>query len=367
MLFKKSTIQYLAEPEFVTQATGRLTALWALNEAALGGVLLAFKIPFTGLFIGSAAIIIISLLAFFNKKPGTILRATIIVMIVKGLVSPHTPITSYAAVMLQGVLGEIFFRYLSWRLAAFILSGLALLLSAMQKFLIITLIFGMNIWSSIDLFGNFIIHQFLPAQQASLSLQISFGLIILYSFIHLLAGLIIGFLIPRLSNRIQRVIDSQDQNDLFLETLPDNGTILPKKRRRFLKKISAYLLLLIAITIVLLSYIFPVFEESKGFSVIIMVFRSIIIMSVWYFVFGPFVLKRLKTFLARKEHTYAVDVKNILNSFPVLRRMVKYSWYNSTSEQKYKRPLTFLLNLLVLIITTDLSIIQKEEQQRQTK
>lgn len=346
------------EREYISQATGRLTALWALNEAALGGVLLIFKIPFTGLFIGSAAVILISLMAFFNHKPGTIMRATIIVMIIKGLVSPHTPITAYAAVMLQGLLGEILFRYFSWRSAAFILAGLALLLSAVQKFLIITLIFGMNIWKSIDLFGNYIIKLFLPAHQASLSLPISLSLIIFYSIIHLAAGLMIGFWVPGLAYRIKSALNSGEYINLSLDALPENGTVAPKKHRRFYKKISAYLFFIIAASIVLLSYIFPVFEQSKGFAVIIMIFRSAIIMSFWYFIIGPFVLKRLKTFLARKEHTYAVEVEYIINSFPVLRRIVKFSWHKSASEKKYKRPLTFLVNLLIIIINTNLSTLR---------
>ncbi len=338
----------------------RLTALWALNESALGGVLLAFKIPFTGLFIGSAAVLIISLLAFFDNKPGTIMRATVIVMIIKGLVSPHTPVTSYAAVLLQGVLGEIFFRYFSWRSAAFILSCLALLLSAMQKFLIITLIFGMNIWDSIDLFGNYIIKLFLPAHQSSLSLPISFSLIIIYSMIHLFAGFIVGLFIPKVAYRVRTDLASGEYRNLFPDTLPENGELPPKKRRRFFKKGSAYILFIIITSIVLLSYIFPVFEKSRGYAVVMMVLRSVVIMGLWYFVLGPVVLKRLKSFLAQKEHTYSGEIKSILYLFPVLRRIVKFSWRQTASERKFKRPVAFLINLLVISINADLSALYDE-------
>ena len=43
----------------------RLTALWALSEAGLGGILHALQSPFTGLFVGGFAIILISLIAYF--------------------------------------------------------------------------------------------------------------------------------------------------------------------------------------------------------------------------------------------------------------------------------------------------------------
>jgi len=46
----------------------RITALWAFSESAFGGILHAFKIPFRGLFIASAAVLFISLIALFSKN-----------------------------------------------------------------------------------------------------------------------------------------------------------------------------------------------------------------------------------------------------------------------------------------------------------
>ena len=47
----------------------RLTALWALIEAGLGGLLHAFHLPFTGIILGGFAVLIISLLAQHFEKP----------------------------------------------------------------------------------------------------------------------------------------------------------------------------------------------------------------------------------------------------------------------------------------------------------
>ena len=94
----------------------RITALWGFSESALGGILHAFKIPVTGLFVGSAAVIFITLIAYFSHetsdtllRKGTILKATFTVLIIKGFVSPYTPVTAYFAVLLQGFMGEILF------------------------------------------------------------------------------------------------------------------------------------------------------------------------------------------------------------------------------------------------------------------
>ena len=87
----------------------KLTALWALGESALGGILHALRFPLRGMIISSVAIIIISMIARFSNKRGQILKSTVLVILIKGVISPHTPLTAYLAVFLQGSLGELFF------------------------------------------------------------------------------------------------------------------------------------------------------------------------------------------------------------------------------------------------------------------
>ena len=115
----------------------RLTALWALSEAALGGVLHAFHVPLTGLFINSSAVLIMVLIASASDKKGTILRATIIVLIIKGMVSPHTPLNAYIAVSFQGILGEFLLRFRKYMVISAVLLGMVTLFqSAIQKLLV---------------------------------------------------------------------------------------------------------------------------------------------------------------------------------------------------------------------------------------
>ena len=83
----------------------KITALWAFSESAFGGILHALTIPFRGLFIASAAVLFISLIALFSKSSKEILKATLIVILIKAVVSPHSPLTAYIAVSLQGMLG----------------------------------------------------------------------------------------------------------------------------------------------------------------------------------------------------------------------------------------------------------------------
>jgi len=63
------------------------------------------------------------------------------VILIKGIISPHTPLTAYFAVFLQGVIGEIlFFRKRFFKISALIMGMLTLLFSSMQKIFILTLV-----------------------------------------------------------------------------------------------------------------------------------------------------------------------------------------------------------------------------------
>ena len=61
----------------------RLIALWVICEAMLGGIIHGLRIPVSGLIVGSASVICISLIAFYNPVKGAILKATLIVAIFK--------------------------------------------------------------------------------------------------------------------------------------------------------------------------------------------------------------------------------------------------------------------------------------------
>ncbi|MEO5572384.1 MAG: hypothetical protein ABIT08_02485, partial [Bacteroidia bacterium] len=90
-----------------SENTLRITALWAFSEALLGGILHALQVPFAGLVLSAFAVICISALAVSDYHRGKILKATLLVVIVKALLSPHTPVAAYFAVFLQGLFGEL--------------------------------------------------------------------------------------------------------------------------------------------------------------------------------------------------------------------------------------------------------------------
>jgi len=66
---EEKQVQTTARSAYSDQvAVWKLTALGAFYEAALGGLLHAFKIPMRGIFIGGSAAILISLFAYFSDR-----------------------------------------------------------------------------------------------------------------------------------------------------------------------------------------------------------------------------------------------------------------------------------------------------------
>jgi hypothetical protein len=147
---------------FNTGIVYRIAGLWAFSEAFMGGILHGFKIPFAGLFLSLIAAICMSLIAVSDKNKGLILKVTLAVIAVKFMLSPHTPPMAYVAVLIQGVVGELFF--LSRRAikpAAFLLTMFCLLYSAFQHLFVLTVIFGKNFWAALDVFLNGITKTFI--------------------------------------------------------------------------------------------------------------------------------------------------------------------------------------------------------------
>ncbi len=335
-------------------ALNRLTALWALSEAALGGLLHAFKVPFTGLFIGSSAVILITLIAYFSERPETILKSTIIVMVVKGLVSPHTPITAYFAVAIQGIMGTLFFRFIkNYAVAAFMLGLMALLLSAFQKVIITTLVFGMHIWKSIDLLGNYIARQMMIAADSGTSIQFSFILILGYTALHVTAGILVGIAAPLIAKKIKAEMQENRSRQLARFNKQVNGMRITKKKKGFLGKLSGYMIFLLAFVIIVLSYFFPVFDESQGLAALIMILRSIFIMGIWYFWLAPLVLKKMRRYLARKENQYTREIHGIIDTLPLFKQIVSYSWQNGKKDKGLARWKRTLILILTLSLTYD--------------
>jgi len=310
----------------------RLTALWALSESGLGGIMHAMKIPLTGFFIGGFAVIIIALLAHFsNRNSRVILRSCLLVLIVKAAVSPHSPLMAYVAVAFQGLAGAAIFGLISRFLPACMLFGFtALVESALQKFLVLTILFGKSIWESLDLFISGLLKDFhLPT-----SFSFSIWLIVLYTVAHAIWGVLAGRLAAGLPLQLERKSAGIIMRYHALPSRPVEA-VIPRRRRG---KWITWIMLLLFITIVLVS-------EGQITRSLYVILRTIAVMIILFYILQPLVIGLLRTAGANRN----TQVEILVNQLPEIRNLVRPAYkLASESERGLNKYMAFILNLVVL-------------------
>lgn len=329
----------------------KITAIWAFSESAFGGILHALTIPLRGLFISSAAVLFICLIALFSKNSKDILKSTLIVLLIKAVVSPYSPLTAYLAVSLQGVLGFLLFSSKKfYKLSALLLGLFVLFFSDLQKIIILTILFGNTLWESIDIF----IKQVTKELSNIVHPGINYGnlLIAVYVLLHLAAGFFIGLYagkLPQKINYFKNNIPSSFKNKTGEEILRKAKR---KKKSWFFKPTRIFVIVLSA-GVIILSYISPELEDNIAMSVIIMLVRSLLITFVWYNLLAPVAKKLFQQFAAKRKSEYSKDLEEIISMFPQFKVIVNYCWRLSKDKKGHKRIRNFLSTSFYYLVLSE--------------
>jgi hypothetical protein len=331
-----------------------LITFWALVESALGGILHAFRIPLTGLFVNGCAVVLMVLIASATDNKRTILRASLIVMIVKGIISPHTPLNAFIAVGFQGLMGEIFLRSNKHLLFSSIVLGvITLLQSALQKIIVLTIIYGKGLWETIDVFVNFILQQLPILSVRTDPVNFSLWLIITYVSIHLAAGMIVGIVAAKMPNWLNEEINNQKTICRFKENTKNIDLSISKKKRPWIKKPSAYIIITLAGIIVILSHVLPGVSESQGLQAVVLIVRSSCILIIWYIFIGPFLIKISQRYLRSKQNAHVKEVEKTLQLLIPMRYIVYKTWNESGYFSGFGRMKYFIKMSLINILSTE--------------
>lgn len=318
-------------------ALQRLTALWALTESGLGGFLHAFRTPFSGLILAGIAMLLITLICYYSQNRWKdITKALIIVLIIKMLVSPHSMISAYLAVCFQGILGGLLYHFFGVNLITMVLlTTLGMIESAIQKVISLTLIYGKSLWEAIDTFGIWIGDNF----QYILPFQTSKILISTYLTIYFISGILIGYFIHRL---IRKIRNSATPGKFEIEFAKLEMDVSKSKRG----KKSLVVFLAILIFIVVLTY-FTGQDGNQVSKAVYIMTRTLLILSIWFILIAPFLLKILKRFLNKKKSELTSEVDQVFNIIPYLRSIINYSWRQSKGKNLiYKIVDFFYLSLM---------------------
>ena len=320
----------------------KITALWAFSESAFGGILHALAIPFRGLFISAAAVLFISLISLFSKDSKEIFKATLIVILIKALVSPYTPLAAYFAVSVQGLLGYLLFLPKKFfRISALILGILVLFFSGIQKIVLLTILFGNTLWKSINIFIKQILNEYLRIE---INHDVNYGYLIaaMYVSIHIAAGIFIGIYAGRLPKKIKHYSD-QIPEAIFDESENDiPHTDKKKKKKSWLLRPTGIFVLSISAAVIIFSYLSPSLNDNAALDVIIMLVRSILLTIIWFALLSPIVRNIFQKFLSSRKSNYTKEIDEIMNLFPQFRKVVAYCWKDSSNKAGLKRIHYFL-------------------------
>ena len=188
--------------------------------------------------------------------------------------------------------------------------------SAIQKIIILTIIYGNSLWHAIDQYI------FWVAKKLDYNTFNSETLVYLYILIYAVSGVIVGFLIRKITTNVDKV---------NLEDMPKNiqpsvlKTTKGKKSNLFF---FAVLLIFIIIALYLSNNSNSPFSDG-----LYIVARSIIVITIWYFVLSPLLFSLLRKTLTNKETQLSIQIDKITNFFPLLKSIFIISW-NQTSHYK---------------------------------
>ncbi|HSU28123.1 MAG TPA: nucleoside-triphosphatase [Chitinophagaceae bacterium] len=316
---------YKEEPQLVYY---RLIALWVLCEAMIGGIIHGLRIPVSGLIVGSCAVICISLIAFYNHVKGAILKATLIVAIFKMMLSPQAPPPAYIAVFFQGFMGEIlFWKRRLYPVACILLGILALLESGLQRILVLTIVYGNDLWRSVNDFISKLVKQ---KQGTNYSLIIG-GV---YVLLHLVAGVIAGWWASVLPKEIEQW--SGEEGNRVLEVAASIDTPARGKRKRSIK--TGLLITWIILVLLYAQSYFnlgtPLLPASTSLKILL---RSLIIVFTWYFIVGPLLRQLLHAWLQKKQIHSQAEIQSVLMLLPSTEALIRSSWKQSRVKRGIKR------------------------------
>lgn len=321
-------------------AIHRITALWALNESGLGGIMHAFNSPFTGLVVGSIVVILISIICDLSEnKFKTVLGALTIVLIIKAAVAPHSNLTAYLAVSFQAVAGAFLYSTIkSVSVASLLFAIIALVESGLQKIIVLFVLYGNTFWEALNEFGEWASNKlgFLMPYTTSKTV------VGIYVAMHILVGIMVGLFVIRLLKDLRSKRDDPRFN-LLINSGQEVGSAMTRKRGQKIMAMIVFLILLLS----LMVYGYLTGGWQKGLYVF---GRAIILLSVLYLIVAPLLLKYIKKYLTKRRADLSDEVDRVFDIIPALRLIVKRAYDESKSLPLFKRMYMFLLHTILYAI-----------------
>lgn len=335
--------------------TKRFTALWAFSEAVFGGMLGILKVPFSGLLLSGAATVFITLIGRYADNKKEILHSTLLVILVKAVVSPYSSFSSYFAIALQGTIGYFLFKHIkNLKVASILLGFLSETFSAVQKILVLTILFGLTFWETIDSFTHYIFNQ-IGVEKYFYPFSLSIFSVMFYIIIHMIAGIYIGSKVIKIPEWIESRTDIV--YPLYSSMFYGKDAFklnLKKKKKRWWKKPSGIIMILFSLLYMILSYFSKELGPGKSYEILMMLIRSIIITFIWFSIISPYIERKFSKFLEKNKFDHAPEINKIIVLFPSIKRLINYAWFMTQEYTGLYRIIKFISDTTALLLSAEI-------------
>jgi hypothetical protein len=331
--------------EPINQINARLTALWALGEAG-GGLLGMFKLPLSGLIVTSFAVMVISLLCFYNKSAAKpLLKSWLVVMAIKFAFHPLGSPLAYFSLTFQVLFVCFCFRFFEKRKMATVVAAVGCLLQSalMQLFLVHKKVMEYDFWHGANQFKmSHIADRFILNM-----VQDSSFLMVLYLGLFIFVGFLTSWIAYNLPNNIANA--SLNLHRLAPLEKPELDPKKQARKERKKKKRNDYGLPRLAIGFGLFLY-FTGHDSGLKF----MYFGL-----MWLMVFTNFVQKHMINWVQKMVNIFFGDeefnLKASKKSLPQLGDCIKQAWQNAKLQSNglLRQVVTFVPILFALGMKED--------------
>ena len=246
-------------------------------------------------------------------------------------VSPQSPITAYVAVAFQGIIGAAFFEKVkNQNLASYLTAVSCLMETALQKLLVLLILFGTSFIKASDAFITDIFQK-LNMEVNSFSVWI----LSIYLSIYFFWAIYIGYICTSLPKKIQK----RQLKFTQLSYLESEFSLDKKNKNIWLN----VLLITVGLTLILVLAI--TFNSNI---LMIAFYRTLIVILVWW-ILSPFLKKAAFYFLDKKRINYSSDFSSIFSLLPKIKSKIRPAYNMAKADVKgiavYKE---FVFNMIAL-------------------
>jgi hypothetical protein len=240
---------------------------------------------------------------------------------------------AYVAVLFQGFLGACIYAVFGVnKVSAMMFGAIALLESAFQKILTLTIIFGMGLWDSIQQFFNGIQDRL----QIEWISDLPWVFLCLYGLLYLIIGVIIGIIAIRLPNRVYENALSIKVSNIHFK---NQGFNIAKRKKK-----SIYLI----VFLLLFSVLVFIFSGSLN-NALYIILRTVGAIIFFLFVFNPIFKILIQKWARKEKKSQNETINNIIDLMPSIRKNVSVANNLSLKEKRlWRRAKSFTINWLSL-------------------